>query len=169
MPNVMLRRFELSDAKALASLGNCPKIALQMSHRFPSPYTVEDAVHFIEKRAAAPDSESFAIEADGHLVGGCGASLGSDEVGRTHLVGYWLGERFWGKGIATVAVSLLVDFIMEHYPRTLRLEARVLGGNDASGRVLEKNGFAREAVLKQRLLRRDGVIVDECIYARFFA
>jgi RimJ/RimL family protein N-acetyltransferase len=51
-------------------------------------------------------------------------------------VGYWLGREFWGKGIATQALSLLLEQV------TLRpLVAYVVKHNLASIRVLEKCGF----------------------------
>jgi RimJ/RimL family protein N-acetyltransferase len=49
---------------------------------------------------------------------------------------YWIGTEFWGKGIATHALSLFLRVV------TLRpLTARVAKDNFASIRVLEKNGF----------------------------
>ena len=53
-------------------------------------------------------------------------------------VGYWLGREFWGKGIATQALSLFLEQLM------LRpLYAYVVRHNLASIRVLEKCGFTR--------------------------
>ena len=51
-------------------------------------------------------------------------------------VGYWIGRRHWGKGIATAALSRLLD-LMEERP----LYAHVAKHNPASVRVLEKCGF----------------------------
>jgi RimJ/RimL family protein N-acetyltransferase len=51
-------------------------------------------------------------------------------------VGYWIGKRYWGKGIATMALSAFLD----HVP-TRPLYAHVATHNIASRRVLEKCGF----------------------------
>jgi RimJ/RimL family protein N-acetyltransferase len=51
-------------------------------------------------------------------------------------VGYWLGREFWGKGIATQALSLLLGQVT-----TRPLYAYVAKHNLASIRVLEKCGF----------------------------
>jgi RimJ/RimL family protein N-acetyltransferase len=51
-------------------------------------------------------------------------------------VGYWIGKEYWGKGIATRALSTFLD-IVEQRP----LYARVAKHNIASRRVLEKCGF----------------------------
>lgn len=58
-------------------------------------------------------------------------------------VGYWLGREFWGKGIATEALSQFLEEL------TMRpLHARVAKDNVASRRVLEKCGFKLEREAK---------------------
>lgn len=58
-------------------------------------------------------------------------------------VGYWLGREFWGKGIATEALSQFLEEV------TIRpLHARVAKDNVASRRVLEKCGFKIEREAK---------------------
>lgn len=51
-------------------------------------------------------------------------------------VGYWLGRAFWGKGVATAALSIFLGQVA-----TRPLYARVARDNLASQRVLEKCGF----------------------------
>lgn len=51
-------------------------------------------------------------------------------------VGYWLGREFWGKGIATTALSLFLKQVQER-----PLFAHVANHNLASMRVLRKCGF----------------------------
>jgi RimJ/RimL family protein N-acetyltransferase len=51
-------------------------------------------------------------------------------------VGYWIGREFWGRGLATRALSQFLDLV-----RTRPLYARVAKGNVGSIRVLEKCGF----------------------------
>jgi len=52
------------------------------------------------------------------------------------VIGYWLGREFWGKGLATRAVSELVEVLAVR-----PLHAWVATSNVASRRVLEKCGF----------------------------
>jgi uncharacterized protein (DUF849 family) len=57
-----------------------------------------------------------------------------------HLVGYWLGREFWGRGIATAALRAFLGSL------PLRpLTAYVARHNGASRRVLEKCGFVLES------------------------
>ena len=71
-------------------------------------------------------------------------ALGDDVVGYiasfdfmgVRTVGYWIGREFWGKGLATQALKLLLEV------ETIRpLYARVAHDNIGSRRVLEKCGF----------------------------
>ena len=52
-------------------------------------------------------------------------------------VTYWIGKDFWGKGIATRA---LTEFL-EHHNKVRPIYARVANDNLGSRRVLEKCGF----------------------------
>ena len=72
----------------------------------------------------------FSDQVAGHIV--C-----FEQSGR-RLVGYWLGKHFWGKGLATRALS---EFLV--HEQTRPLDAYVAKHNLASIRVLEKCGFRR--------------------------
>lgn len=64
-----------------------------------------------------------------------GNVLSWEQDGRRQI-GYWIGKEFWGRGIATKAVDLLLDHVT-----TRPLYAEVARHNAASIRVLEKCGF----------------------------
>ncbi|WP_199618118.1 GNAT family N-acetyltransferase [Paenibacillus alkalitolerans] len=51
-------------------------------------------------------------------------------------VGYWIGRQYWGKGIATSALSKFLDYV-----KVRPLYARAAKDNIGSVRVLEKCGF----------------------------
>jgi RimJ/RimL family protein N-acetyltransferase len=58
-----------------------------------------------------------------------------------HFVGYWIGQEFWGQGIASRALELLLNQV------TIRpLYAQAATGNQASLRVLQKCGFVVRSV-----------------------
>src|SRR5687767_2969826 len=65
-------------------------------------------------------------------------NIGSWEQDGRRLVGYWLGKKFWGKGLATKALAELVQDL-----DTRPLYAYVAKTNVGSIRVLEKCGFVR--------------------------
>jgi RimJ/RimL family protein N-acetyltransferase len=72
------------------------------------------------------------VVCDGEVAG----SIGCWEDDGHMLVGYWIGRKFWGRGLATQAVAELAGFVDA---RPLR--AHVAKTNVASIRVLEKCGF----------------------------
>ena len=74
------------------------------------------------------------IVCDGQVVGNI-ASF-PDESGQREVC-YWIGRQYWGRGIATQALSLLLGQVQER-----PLYARVAKDNPASRRVLEKCGFS---------------------------
>jgi len=95
------------------------------------------------------------IEHEGNVAG----NVGSWDFEGQRYVGYWLGQPFWGKGIATKA---LMEFLkMDWRP----LLARVAKTNIASRRVLEKCGFV--VVGEERSpVKPGGEEIDDWIFAR---
>jgi RimJ/RimL family protein N-acetyltransferase len=77
------------------------------------------------------------------------------------LIGYWLGRRFWGQGIATRAISAFVSSIS-----TRPLHAHVAKHNVASIRVLEKCGFVVSRETREAAAT-GGDVVDEFVYSLF--
>jgi RimJ/RimL family protein N-acetyltransferase len=74
------------------------------------------------------------------------------------LLGYWLGRRFWGLGVATCAVSEFVSLIFSR-----PLHANVAKRNLASIRVLQKCGFEISGE-SCGPATANGEAVDELIY-----
>ena len=79
-------------------------------------------------------------------------------------VGYWLGESWWGRGIATAALAALTRHVFAA-TGVERLQATVFEWNPASMRVLEKNGYVREGWLRRSIVK-DGHLIDRAMYAR---
>ena|ERR1700677_749783 len=102
---VALRRWRLEDCGRLAELANNRKIWLNVRDRFPYPYGVEEAKAWIEHCDEKEPLSQFAIEAEGCLVGGAGFEALRDVNRIGAEVGYWLGEPYWGRGIATAALE----------------------------------------------------------------
>ncbi|MEB2298600.1 GNAT family N-acetyltransferase [Lysinibacillus xylanilyticus] len=78
-------------------------------------------------------------------------------------IGYFLAEEYWGKGLATDAVNILVKFLFEEV-NVNRIQAEVMPLNEASKKVLLKNGFLKEGLLRQASLWSGKGVVDLEIY-----
>jgi RimJ/RimL family protein N-acetyltransferase len=93
-----------------------------------------------------PDSNRLAMTisrgADAFAVGNVLAgSISCFKHDGLNNIGYWLGQDFWGKGVGSRALELLLKEIQ---PRPLY--ARVATTNRASLRVLQKCGFVVQSV-----------------------
>ena len=75
---------------------------------------------------------TWTVVSDGEVAG----NIGCWEADGQRFVGYWIGREFWGRGLATQALSELLGVVQAR-----PLYAHVVKSNVASIRVLEKNGF----------------------------
>ncbi|WP_440604066.1 GNAT family N-acetyltransferase [Bacillus sp. GB_SG_008] len=79
-------------------------------------------------------------------------------------IGYFLAEKYWGKGIAPEAVHAIVKFLFEDV-HINRIQAEVMPANEISKKVLLKNGFIKEGLLRQATLWSGKGVVDLEIYS----
>jgi ribosomal-protein-alanine N-acetyltransferase len=158
-----LRAWRMDDVDSLVRHANDPLVSRSLGHRFPYPYTDEDARIFISQSLHLPDEKTWAIEINGEASGGIGVHPGEGVERYSAELGYWLGRAYWNEGIATAAVAAMVPHAMREM-RLYRLQARVFEDNLASMRVMEKCGFIHEATL-HRLVVKEGRVLDMLIYA----
>ena len=163
LPGGRIRSWRPGDEPSLARHANNRKIWLNVRDRFPHPYTLADAEEWVAKASAAEPQTQFAIEVDGEAVGGIGLFLQQDVERYSAEIGYWLGEAYWGRGIATAAVRRFTDYAFEAFG-LCRIYANVFVSNEASIRVLEKTGYQLEGRLRQAAVK-DGQVVDGLLYA----
>ncbi|UNK19467.1 GNAT family N-acetyltransferase [Paenibacillus sp. N3/727] len=79
-------------------------------------------------------------------------------------IGYFLAECNWGNGIATNAVAMLLQYLFDEV-QVNRIQAEVMPPNERSRKVLLKNGFTKEGMLRQASLWSGKGIVDLEIYS----
>ncbi len=161
-----LRPLQKSDAASIALYANNRRI-YRYTLNIPFPYRIQHAHSWIQKvrkeyRKQNPLSVDWGIECGGEVVGAI--SLNKITRGHKAEIGYWLGEPYWGKGIMTRAVRLVVSFGLNELG-LVRIGAEVFIGNRASCRVLEKCRFRREGVLRA-VVKKDENFYDTYVYAR---
>ena len=150
---VVMRAWRKSDAAELFRIANNIKIAGNMVYNFPYPYSLKDAESWIRMaNVGEKKGKNFAIEFEGVLVGGAGFDMNKDLYEGTATGGYWLGEEFWGKGIATEAWGVIRDYVFENF-NIRRLGAWTCSWNPVSMRVQEKCGFKKESCLRKAIIR----------------
>lgn len=104
--------------------------AVQMAD-FPSRDRATFLTHW-HRILAEPTGPTKTILFNGQVAGNI---VSFEQAGRTE-VGYWLGKDYWGRGVATHALSAFLDHIPDR-----PLYAHVARHNIASLRVLQKCGF----------------------------
>jgi [ribosomal protein S5]-alanine N-acetyltransferase len=160
--NVELRSLLESDAPRLAELANNEKIGRNLRDGFPYPYTREDASIFIKQFM---DVRSFfAILYKGEYVGNISLSPCDNVYRKSAEIGYFIGEPYWNKGIATVAVKLITDYGFKELGFA-RIHTGVYAYNPASQRVLEKCGYVKEGIFRKSIFKNNQ-LWDEVRYAR---
>jgi ribosomal-protein-alanine N-acetyltransferase len=87
-----------------------------------------------------------------------------DEKVNLITIGYRLSEHCWGKGIASEAVKAMVDYLF-FTVGVNRIQGFVMPENKRSQRVLEKNNFLKEGILRQSQYWKGIGIVDLTVYS----
>ena len=158
-----LRKLTLNDAEDLAKAANNPNVARYLRNVFPCPYTLQDAIDYINYATDNEGDVVLGIVVDGSVCGCVCARMRGDVYAKSCELGYWLSEQFWGKGLMTLVVKQFCDFVFENYD-IHRIDAEVSADNVASRRVLEKIGFELEGLYRQKVYK-DGRFMDEAVYA----
>ena len=138
-----------------------------LSDALPMPYTRQNAEHWYRAAIAPAEGRTGlfrAIFVDGRCVGDISVECQADVYRRDASIGYLLLDACKGRGVMTEAVRRITREAFETLD-ILRITARVYAPNVASRRVLEKNGFEREGVLR-RAVCKDGNIYDMYIYGK---
>ena len=150
-PRLLLRPLEESDRSAIQQAAAARAIADTMIS-IPHPYPADEARRYIAKKQAernAGRSCAFVIveREEGNFCG----IVEVREIDREHLVGelsFWLTVDVWGRGYMSEVVEAVVRYGFEDLQLN-RLYAYHMLRNQASGRVLARNGFKKEGLLRQ--------------------
>jgi len=165
MNDVILRPWQREDAKALAAIANDRNIWNNVRDYLPHPYTVTDAVKWIANCKTQDPALNFAVLYKGEVAGSVGCVPQSDVYRKGIEIGYFVGEQYKGRGIATQAVHDLVDYIATHFD-VVRVYAEVFAYNKASMKVLHKNGFWLESIRRKAVIKNN-VITDDYVWVKF--
>jgi RimJ/RimL family protein N-acetyltransferase len=171
----MMRTMHPQDAVSLQKACEPPSITKYMTLAFAYPYTLQHAETWVNLNLTERLPNYIIVLPDDPqtAIGGIGLKPGSDVQSHTAEIGYWIGEPHWGKGYAAEALVGLTDWVFskqgegygvgEGQKGFSRLWAGVMGGNEASIKVLEKCGYAKEGVLKAHV-EKHGVVMDEHVF-----
>lgn len=163
--HLLLRRVIKSDLKEVKALRSNP---VTMKY-IPRPLVTNDDealahIVMINEKIEANEGINWAItiKGDSRLIGIIGHYRIKPEHYRAEI-GYMVLPEYHGKGLATEAVKVVVKYGFE-VMKLHSIEAVIDPDNLASARVLEKNGFVKEAHLKENEFF-NGQFLDSVIYS----
>ena len=160
-----IRKWELSDAVALAAALSNKKVQDNLRDGLPYPYTEQDGTDYISAMLLADENDTFAfaITVDTKVVGSIGIFRQGNIHRQTAELGYYIAEEYWGKGIMTEAVKQICEYVFDKSD-IIRIYAEPFSYNVASCRVLEKAGFQYEGTLRSNAVK-NGKVIDMKMYS----
>lgn len=158
----VLRPFRFEDVDDVVAYADDDEWSRYLSG-VPRPYRRAEAIQFLARQALLDRAvhPTWAIEIDGHAVGGINIRFRSDWF--LAEMGWSIHRSLWGQGLTTEAAQAVVDCAFRAHATLNRIGATADTRNVASLRIMEKLGMCREGVLRQYRLVR-GELCDEAYY-----
>lgn len=159
-----IRDWLHGDEPSLVRHANNRNVWINVRDSFPTPYTPADARAWVALASSRHRGQVWALVVGGFAIGGIALHPGDGVYRHSAEIGFWVGEEYWGRGIATEAVRTMTEWgfaerDLEH------IHAYVFEWNEASQRVLEKAGYKIEGKLRRSAFKA-GQFVDQVLFAR---
>jgi ribosomal-protein-alanine N-acetyltransferase len=158
------KEYSQEYAESFAKIRNHPVVLNNGYDKTPNPFTTGDAMNFINGQLGMEPPQRFLIFEDGELAGEIGINIKEDVFRLNAEIGYFIAEKFWGRGIATAAIAKMTSYAFEKF-NIIRIVAGVFEFNKASMSALEKNGYYLESTRKNAVIK-NGKIMDDYIWVR---
>jgi RimJ/RimL family protein N-acetyltransferase len=159
----VLRPFSLKDAKRVQLLAGDEAIAAGAIN-IPHPYLDGLAESWISSHNSEFEKGNSLILAltlkdSGELIGSVGLYINTRH--QHAELGYWIGRDYWCNGYCAEAVAGILEYAFEKLSLN-KIFAYFLNRNQASGKVLIKNGFVKEGSFRQHVRYKDRFEDIEC-------
>ena len=102
---LVLKKIELKHIDQLIKNLNNFNITKWLTN-VPYPYTISDAKNWIKK--STEEDLSLNIFQQNFLIGGI--TIDKRKENKSHVLGYWIGEEFWGRGYALEACKGIISY-----------------------------------------------------------
>ena len=154
---VELRKWSLADKEGLTELCNAVDRTF-LSDRLPNPYTDENADWWLNMvtKSEGIDGTFRAIVVDGKIVGSVSIERKADIYRLDGELGYMLLRDYWNRGLMSRAVGQVCEIAIKELGLN-RITANVFHPNLASQRVLLKNGFTQEGIMRNAAIKSENI------------
>ena len=153
-----LRRMMVLDTDDMYEYACRPDVTKYLTwHPHPDREDTREYLEYLGNRYSAGMFYDWAViyEPDCKMIGTCGFTA-FNCTSDSAEVGYVLNPEYWGKGIATEALTRVLQFAFEEL-KLHRVEARFMEDNDASRKILERFGFTDDTRKKESIAKRGKV------------
>ncbi len=162
---INIRKLKKSDAPFIYQ--NAKDFEIAKYTTIPHPYKLKNAEDFIKtthQKMRKKKSFELGIELKENkkIIGIIGLT-NINYNNKNAEIGYWLGKKYWGKGIMKEAIKLILKFGFKKL-KLVRIYARVMHPNIASAKLLEKSGFKYEGRMRKTTLKK-GKWMDDLKYS----
>ncbi len=164
MPKIKLRPQKISDAKRFYEILNNPNFIYLINIRPESVLAEKKWLKGNAKRRKENTEWNYTIIYGEEAVGAIGVKINYHRkyVGE---IGYFVDEKYWGKGIASQAVKL-IEGVCFNKLKLKRIEVLMQPENIASEKVAIKNGYQKEGLMKKVVRGKDGKLKDCHLYGK---
>ncbi len=161
----VLRPLGINDAPSLQLHADNELVWRNLFEGFPRPYTLADAQNWCAVTSHSPAMGLvWGIERDGQIVGCISVRPESGWMRCNAEVGYWIGQAYWRRGIASEALRLVTSWAWASLPEVTRLFAPIFAWNEGSQGVARKCGYDKEAELRRSAIKA-GQVIDRVQWA----
>jgi ribosomal-protein-alanine N-acetyltransferase len=151
---IILKKIEKEDVDDLYEICSNEKLYLLRTGNAKKSFSdVEKMVNRFEKDFINKKTVFLGIYLEqefNKLVGIVEIFAVDDEID-VATIGYTLNENYWGQGIATKAVNLVINFLFDEV-QIYKIQGFIMSENMRSKKVLIRNNFIKEKIIKQEHL-----------------
>ncbi|MDD3214683.1 MAG: GNAT family protein [Eubacteriales bacterium] len=156
---LVLRMFDPGDTVDVFAYAQSPLVGPMAG--WPPHRTIEESRMVVDRFISNGDVWAIVEKKGGRVIGSVGLHPDRKrDVENAKMIGYALGEKYWGRGYATEAASAVLRYAFEslecpivsayHYPHNAR-----------SKRVIKKLGFSTEGTLRLASTLTNGCLCDD--------
>jgi len=160
-----LRPLRPSDAVSLQRHADDSAVAYNLFEGFPQPYTLALAEAWCGGQHRQPQfAHVLGVVVERDEVAGCISVTPQGGLWACSAVlGYWLGQAYWRRGVMSEALVLISAWAWDALPQVSRLWMPIFARNLGSQGVARRAGYQLEG--RQALaIRKDGCAIDAVSY-----
>ena len=164
---LILRRLELTDAEDMFN-NYCGSDIVTEYLSWNTHGSIQDTKDYLEK-VVLPNYEdgnsyywAIVLKETNQVIGSIEA-FKIDESNKSIMLGWVLGEKFWGQGLIPEAARVVRDYLFSE--GFVRIWAYHNIENKKSGRVMQKIDMLHEGTLKKYSKDKNGNFIDCDLYA----